>query len=775
LNKIILLANANIRKAKGQTAILAALFLISSMMLNIGLTVMLSFGSFFDRTAEELNASDTYFAIPEAFYSDEMDRYFQSESTEFQKNSGIVAGVSYEWKSEMLNNDYITISNKDEARELSQWKLVGNSIPETPDAIYLPYTYNVVGGYNLGDPFIITKNGQTFAFTVAGYIENVFFDNMGLPETFFVPDARFQALAETFPENRKVLVYANGIEYVTKAEAALKDMSPPSIYGDDASFLFSTDYSTVKTNRTSMASMMSAMLIIFTVVIVLVCLLVIRFRISNSIEEDIANIGSLQSIGYTSRQVTLSMMTQYGVIALLTCLAGILPAYLALPFVGDVFAQQSGLYWEAGFEPVINLAAAVSLTLVVIATAFIAALKIRKISPVQALRGGIMTHSFKKNHIPLEKSNMPLTLALSCKSVLQGAKQSLTMLVILTAVSFTAVIAILLYYNSAVDLSTFEKVPGIERANAGLVFKHGEDTEALQAEVLAHKDVYKAHYQENSSTVVDDMDVGMIVTEDYAARETQNVYQGIFPRYDNEIAIAGLLADILGKEIGDEVLVGREQRPFLITGFTQGMESGSLTVYLTFDGIRTINPEFAETTLMIYLNKGTDAAVFAAEMETRYAGRTHAVIDGDASFAEGVSSFASIISLVGLAIVIVAGFVIILVLYFVIGSAVIRRRRELGIQKAIGYTTGNLMNQITLCFALPLTLGAVAGCFLGAVGMNPLMSVGMSPLGVMRADYLIPMSWIIATGIVMVVLSYLTSMLITWRIRKISAYALVTE
>jgi len=37
------------------------------------------------------------------------------------------------------------------------------------------------------------------------------------------------------------------------------------------------------------------------------------------------------------------------------------------------------------------------------------------------------------------------------------------------------------------------------------------------------------------------------------------------------------------------------------------------------------------------------------------------------------------------------------------------------------------------------------------------------------------MSWIAVTGIVIVVLAYVISMLVTWRIRKISAYRLVTE
>jgi len=162
-------------------------------------------------------------------------------------------------------------------------------------------------------------------------------------------------------------------------------------------------------------------------------------------------------------------------------------------------------------------------------------------------------------------------------------------------------------------------------------------------------------------------------------------------------------------------------------------------------------------------------------MESTYASRLIMAGDLDAAFSEGVSPFASIMSLVGLAVVAVAALVIVLILYFVIGGAIVRRRRELGIQKAIGFTTANLMSQISLGFALPLTLGAVAGCLFGATTVNIFMSIGMSSLGVMKASYIVNPAWVIVTGAGMIVLSYLISILITWRIRKISAFALVTE
>ena len=779
MNKILMLAHANIRKTKGQTAILAALFLISSMMLGIGLIVMFGFGSFFDGLAGELRTSDTYYYIPEALYSDEVESYFASheEIHTYQKNRGLVMGATFLWRGEAFTNN-VAIWDMDEPRDISQWKFVGDRLAGSPDAVYVPYLFKLVGGYELGDEMDILLDGKSFRFTVSGYTECIYQDRMWTGDTFLVPGQRYQELSTELVDYAKVLVFADGTDNYGKVTGDLLDLTGLSESGTSGlqeNALQGAGLSGMKNSRTSMPTIVSTMLVVFTAVVAIVCLLVIRFRIGNSIEEDMQKIGSLQSIGYTSRQIALSVMAQYGVIALAASLIGVIPVYFALPFVGDIFARQSGLFWTPGIEPAINLASVAALTLIVALVALLAAVKIRQISPIRALRGGILTHSFKRNRIQLEKARMPLSTALSIKSILQNMRQSLTMFVVLVAVSFTAIIAVVMYYNAAVDLSVFEKVPGIERSNAVLIFAPDEEPEAMRAEVSGHPDVWKSQYLDFGIVRVDELDADVIIMSDFSARETVNVYEGIFPRYGNEIAIAGMMAKMTGKGIGDEVSVGPDGLPFLITGLTQGMQGGSYTVFLTLDGMRAVTPGFTQAQLNVYLDKGVSAADFVAEMESTYASRLIMAGDLDAAFSEGVSPFASIMSLVGLAVVAVAALVIVLILYFVIGGAIVRRRRELGIQKAIGFTTANLMSQISLGFALPLTLGAVAGCLFGATTVNIFMSIGMSSLGVMKASYIVNPAWVIVTGAGMIVLSYLISILITWRIRKISAFALVTE
>jgi len=85
------------------------------------------------------------------------------------------------------------------------------------------------------------------------------------------------------------------------------------------------------------------------------------------------------------------------------------------------------------------------------------------------------------------------------------------------------------------------------------------------------------------------------------------------------------------------------------------------------------------------------------------------------------------------------------------------------------------MNQIAIGFAVPVVLGVITGSLLGAFYTNPLMSVTMRGMGVMKAGFIVEPVWVTVFGAGTIIFSYLLSLAVTWRIRKISAYALVTE
>jgi len=265
--------------------------------------------------------------------------------------------------------------------------------------------------------------------------------------------------------------------------------------------------------------------------------------------------------------------------------------------------------------------------------------------------------------------------------------------------------------------------------------------------------------------------------EDYSGKETNTVYQGRYPLHSNEIVLAGHFAEMIEKKIGDSVTVkmGESQAQFIITGLSQGAYMGGMNICMRLDGMLKLNPEFKQQSLQIYLNKNENAGEFVNNLETLYSDVLISTTDMDSVMEKGTGVYTDIVSKVGIAILVVTIAVVILVLYFVINSSVTRRKRELGIQKAIGFTTFQLMNQFSFGFLPPIIVGVCIGSVLGIMRTNAIMSVAQRAMSIMKANYIITPVWIALFGVAIVIVSYVTSMLITYRIRKISAYALISE
>ena len=154
MNKIIMLARANIRKTKGHTVSLLLMFFISAMLLNIGMLIFNNFGSFVDRMADELHTSDIYYLMPYSFYNDRIDEYLKNNDNieEMEAEEALWGNVKMNFRSDASNGRTIMLCDMDHPRELSRYKFIGEHLPSEEMSIYLPYLFRL-DGYKLMIPF----------------------------------------------------------------------------------------------------------------------------------------------------------------------------------------------------------------------------------------------------------------------------------------------------------------------------------------------------------------------------------------------------------------------------------------------------------------------------------------------------------------------------------------------------------------------------------------------------------------------------------------------
>jgi putative ABC transport system permease protein len=526
-----------------------------------------------------------------------------------------------------------------------------------------------------------------------------------------------------------------------------------------------------------MSSITSIVLVLFAAIIVLVSLLVVRFRIRNSIEEGMTNIGALKAVGYTGTQLLHATLLQFALIAVVGTLGGIGLSYAVLPFVSQVLESQTALLWRQGFDPLCSALTLVFILLAVLAVTWLSARRIRTLQALVALRQGLATHSFKHNYLPLDTSKGALAWLLAIKSTLQSKGQMITIAIIVATVTFAAAAGVSIYDNLALHPDAFGRLLSGEMPDAALFVDTPDNAEKIRESIEDDERVRKVFSYQNFLVMIEDINVNAIAVEDPSLLEGGLLYEGRYPEHDNEVAISGILFGQTGKAIGDtiEVAQGARTDRYLVVGLIQTVNNNGLACMLTPSGVCRIQPDFRFREIYVYMQDSTQTAEFLELVSQRFGADLNSTVNLSELMDAQLGVYGDIFQVVAIAVVAVTALVVFLVLYLMLKTVILRRRRELGIHKALGFTTWQLMNQFALQFIPVITLGIAVGGIAGIFGFNPIFVALTRGMGIMTASMPAPLGLTTIMCVALVVLAYALALLIAWRIRKVSAYALVSE
>ena len=411
----------------------------------------------------------------------------------------------------------VAIFNAKNDRIIGPLKLIEKVNTSRSNDIYVPYSFKTNGDYELGDNFTIKYQDKDYEYRIAGFLETTMMGttNIGIMK-FMLPETTYQTLAGKLDDQSKGMILSAVMEDKTQSSKLLNDFTkefPQSIVGEGNSYIWGLDIELVKNVSTLTINIVATILVAFAVIIVLVSLIVIKFRVSNSIEDGMENIGVLKAIGYTSWQILSSIIIQFILIALSASMVGIALSYGLMPFIGGIISSLSGLVWVQNFDIIINLVSIFLVVLCVVIVTLLSAFRIRKILPVAALRGGIQTHSFRKNYFPLDKAKGGLHFLLAIKSMLANTKQNMMILLIMIALTFASVFSMVLYYNIASDKTAFVNLFGSEPSNVLVAVKPDTDTRELLRDIEQMDYVRKVNIFDLITAKIDGQTVYTNVTD----------------------------------------------------------------------------------------------------------------------------------------------------------------------------------------------------------------------------------------------------------------------
>lgn len=781
MNKILKLALAPIRKNKGQTVSLLVFSLITAMFLNIGLMLYFGISGFYDERAEANHSahfSGIYFSGCDSIEQGQKFMEKDPRVAETEKVSAVGGYGEYSINEANIST-FILLTRYEEKQKIDAPSFVGEHLPLTGNRIYIPYNTLLNGGLNIGDSLNITFSGVEFIFTIAGTTEEITFGSaIGTNLRFYISDEKFNEVNELLPDNGITLlsVRLNNAEDIIQFKTDYdKEVSA------DGLFYNTMIYNDAKQPRIMVPTIIAIVITAFAIILLTVSLLVIRFRIINGIEEGMTNIGVQKAMGFKNIQIIAANVTQYGLVALAGGILGVITAGAVTPVITKIFEPLIALVWNPGFDINIIALSILFVLLSVTLITLITSRKIKRLHPLTALRGGTTTHSFKKNAFPLDKSYGSLTFLLALKQIIQNKKQTVTVGIIIAAITMTAVVGISLKYSMNDGRDTFIRTMFDETAATDVAFilKNGDDGDAFREKITEYPEIRKvlAYEAAGISLLINEVNITTYVTEDCSLLESQMLVTGYYPKHNNEIVLGNLVLEATGKKVGDTVKIRIEDKEYdyIITGIVQSMNSNGFFGLITAEGARVVEPDFMFTNFLVYMNEGSDIKAITESIQTVSGDIFKSLINLDDQIGVTMDSMGAMFAAVSYGIIAVTVFIVILTLYLVIKTTILRRKRELGIQKAIGFTTLQLMNQIALNMTPVIILGVLAGTVAGYFGFNPLFAALTRGAGIAKSDLPAPLDQIIVVCIALVILAYVVAMMIAWRIRKISAYSLVSE
>ena len=267
-----------------------------------------------------------------------------------------------------------------------------------------------------------------------------------------------------------------------------------------------------------------------------------------------------------------------------------------------------------------------------------------------------------------------------------------------------------------------------------------------------------------------------ILCDDFSRINSQSViYKGRFPKYDNEIAIGAKYAKEKGFAVGDEIEItaNGKTEEYLISGFTQKTNYLGRDCLFTRAGYERLGT-LSEAAYYISLNGGTDIDVFNAEIKENFTDSVTSVINMK-SIVEGASNvYVSLMTMIVIAILVLSAIIITFVLYLLVRTMLNNKKRDYGIMKALGFTTGQLILQTALSFMPAIIISAALGLIFSCLGINSILSLFFSTLGIVKCTFAVPVGYITAAGIVLVLFAFIMACLLSVKIREITPKALLS-
>ncbi|SCY27229.1 putative ABC transport system permease protein [Lachnospiraceae bacterium XPB1003] len=725
----------DIKRRKTMNIILLMFVLIASMFTGSGLSTTVSVMGGLDHFFDMSETGNFLFIASGEGNSHEINRTLEkSDAVKGYRVEKVYTAPTKSVKKEN-GDDFKTgfpmfLSEDDRCEK--NFDINNNEITEVNEGhVYLSKSYMDANEINPGDRITIDIEGKSFDLIVDGIMKDAVFCDVHMMNTQRVVlnerDMRKIRNNPLFRNNGDLIYY---IYYIDCDDTRAVD----SLLADVEGFEFSGDKEMLK-NLYVMDLMISMIMIVLSILLIAVSFVILHFSINFTLEEDFREIGVLKAIGLKNFRIRSMNTVKYTAMAIGGSIAGFFASIpLAMKLVGAVEGKMV-VENTAGVIP--NLTGALVVTVLIGSYAWHCTGKIKKFSPMDAIRYGSSGERFsgkKGRRIPSHRINVAFHLAVN--DILSFPRRYLSILISFFLCTFIVLIldnAENTFKSDAFMDMLFSRGDMVgEFSSADMLKKNYNDAELY----LMYERMEKKLAAEGIPcrlSYVDDMSSTLELNgEDHKIRTIRSVRslpedhdytEGSGPQNAGEIAVTKTIADKYGLEIGDVIKadMGKGKKDVVICGFFQSFANTGNVIRVSeevrHDGYRVGGAVIHFTKDM----SGEDQKLLAGRIAdicgfekvstaAKYCEDTMGVADGFTAL-KWVMLFISFI-------------VVLLVSILMERSFIASEKNQIALMKAVGFNNRSLVRWHIFRFAII----AEVAVLLAAAASVPMTTVIYSPV-----------------------------------------------
>lgn len=778
--RIILLIKSNIRKSKKTSVAFMLLVLLVAMLLHTGSQFTKGFNQLFLEKSIDTNSADFAATLPYDFCKN-----YQSELKEFLKEKEKIENIEFTDAFLLKNADICndskeningtwTFRNVDRQEKVSNVKIV-ERIEETPiNAIYIPYVCKTFFGYELGDTISIWFKENEETFIIAGFTEDVLFGSRSYL-AFDLPQEKFYELQRKVgAQNKATIVMIKGTEDVEELSDAFTKFVAER--GDNLEFYSNTDKIYAKESRTSNISVYMIIIKIASYIGMFASFSIIGFHMRNTLEKDAKEIGVLKAIGYTGGILVSSYVIQFLILGLVGAFIGIAGSVIIFPMLVSNIAADIGFQW--GFTLLGSFVLRdvfVMLSVIGIVT-LILSMKIFKLRPVEAFQDRNISLHNRKNKVTIERVPFSIDIAIVLKMLSYEKVKGIFIILIVMIAMCVSGFSVVLYARLVKDEKGLLQITGAEVYSVNVQPANLEEIQTIVDEIkdTQVQNVITAIEPGTSKLLCEDnVYAALTVYSDYDLLKNPSIYEGRYPKHENEVAISGNVSQALNKKIGDTIKVAqifqneKREEEYLIVGLTQGTYTGGMDIFFTMKGLLKIEPTAQWQSIHIYLQDSICIDKYCDNIKAKFGNRLTYVENYESIFysqfnpiVNSVASIVGVIQFIMLLIVVVMGF-------FVTNSVLLTRKTDFGIMKALGYTTNQMIKQLALTFMVYIAEGSMLSTIVLYFFSDFFVEKLFATMGVHRINFQIPFVWLLILFLCVEIIGCITATLSARKVKCI--------